>query len=220
MKLLKTVNKTAQSFKNLAMMCERYQISDRAAAAIGSTKLKDFGVVTDCDASLVIDRSKLKRECQKYRDKIRKAEGLFEIVDGIYIDGRKEATLVVTESDGEMYMQTDLEEYYVIVGEIGEFYLSHVTPETGTGLYIAQSIYKAVKDTELESNLCIIGSDGTATMTGPTRGCIASLEALLQRPLQLVICLHVFKALDETTKSPDSFAGVIGNHLNGIVSDW
>ena len=160
MKHLKTVNKTAQSFKNLAMMCERYQISDRAAAAIGSTKLKNFGVVTDCDASLVIDRSKLKREHQKYRDKIRKAEeGLFEIVDGIYIDGRKEATLVVTESNGEIYMQTDLEEHYVIIGEIGEFYLSHVTPETGTGLYIAQSIYKAVKDTELESNLCIIGSD-------------------------------------------------------------
>ena len=30
---------------------------------------------------------------------------------------------------------------------------------------------------------------------------------------------HVFKALDGTTKSPDSFAGVIGSHLNGIVSD-
>ena len=94
----------------------------------------------------------------------------------------------MTESDGKMYMQTDLEEHYVII-ETGEFYLFHVTPETGTGLWIAQSIYKTVKDTELESNLSIIGSDGTATMTGPTRGCTASLEALLQRPLQWVICL-------------------------------
>ena len=85
-------------------MCERYQILDRAAAAIGSATLKDFGVVTEYDASLVIDRSKLRRERQKYRDEIRKAEeGLFEIVDGIYIDGRKDATLVVTESDGKMY---------------------------------------------------------------------------------------------------------------------
>ena len=80
----------------------------------------------------------------------------------------------------EKCMQTDLEKHYVIVGEPD---LSHVTPETGTGLYIAQSIYKAVKDTECELNLSIIGSDGTATMTGPTRGCIASLEPLLQRPL-------------------------------------
>ena len=66
-------------------------------------------------------------------------------------------------------------------------------------------------------------------MTGLTRGYIASLEALLLRPLQWVICLlhcnelplrHVFKALDGTTKSPDSFAGVIGSHLIGTVSDW
>ena len=85
-------------------MCKRYQISDRAAAGIRSATLKDFGVVTEYDASLVIDRSKLRRERQKYRDEIRKAEeGLFEIVDGIYIDGRKDATLVVTESDGKMY---------------------------------------------------------------------------------------------------------------------
>ena len=67
-----------------------------------------------------------------------------------------------------MYMQTDLEEHHVIVREPAEFYLSHVISEAGTGLYIAQSIYKAVKDTEHESNLSIIGSDGTATMTGST----------------------------------------------------
>ena len=104
-----------------------------------------------------------------------------------------------------------------------------MTSETGTGLYIARSIYKAVRDTKLKSNLSIIGSDGTATMTGPTQGCIASLEVLVLRPLQWVICLlhcnklplqHVFKALDGTTKSPDSFTGVIGSHLNGTVSDW
>ena len=101
--------------------------------------------------------------------------------------------------------------------------------ETGTGLCIAQPIYKAVKNTEFESNLSIIGSDETATMTDPTQGCITSLKALLQRPLQWLICLlhcnelplwHVFKALDGTTKSTDSFAEVIGSHLNGTVSDW
>ena len=52
----------------------------------------------------------------------------------------KDATLVVTESDGKIPMRTDLKEHYVTVEEPGEFYLSHVTPETGTGLYIVQSI--------------------------------------------------------------------------------
>ena len=67
----------------------------------------------------------------------------------------------------EKCMQTDIEKHYVVEEEPGEFYLSHMTPETGTGLYIAQSIYKAVKDTECELNLSIIDSDGTATMTVP-----------------------------------------------------
>ena len=112
MKLIEDSQQNRQSLKNLALMCEKYQISDRAVAAIGSATLKDFGVVTDYDASLVIDISKLKRERQKYWDAIRKAEeGLFGIVGGIYIDGRKDATLVVTKSDGKMYTQIDLEEH-------------------------------------------------------------------------------------------------------------
>ena len=88
MKLIEDSQQNRQSLKNLAMMDERYQISDRAAAATGSATLKDFGVATEYDASLVIDRSKQRRKSQKYRDEIRKAEvGLFEVVDGIYIDG-------------------------------------------------------------------------------------------------------------------------------------
>ena len=76
--------------------------------------------------------------------------------------------------------------------------------------------------------MSIIDSGETATITGPTQGCIVSLEALLQRPLQRVICLlhcnklplwHVFKALNRTTKSTDFFAGVIGSYLNGTVLD-
>ena len=65
MKLIEDSQQNRQSLKNLAMMCERYQISYRAAAAIESATLKDFGVVTDYDASLVIDRSKLRRKRQK-----------------------------------------------------------------------------------------------------------------------------------------------------------
>ena len=47
MKLIEESQQNRQSLKNLAMMCERYQISDKAATAIESATLKDFGVVTD-----------------------------------------------------------------------------------------------------------------------------------------------------------------------------
>ena len=43
-KLIEDSQQNRQSLKNLAMMWERYQISDRAAAAIGSATLKDFFV--------------------------------------------------------------------------------------------------------------------------------------------------------------------------------
>ena len=136
--------------------------------------------------------------------------------------------MVSTEQNGKIHRRTDLEEHYVILGEPGEFYLSHVSPESGTGRHIADSIYQVLKGTELEQTLNIIGTDDTASMTG-SKGYIASLESLLQRSLQWVTCLlhcnelplrHVFTHLDGSTKSPDSFSGVIGSKLNGPVSEW
>ena len=65
----------------------------------------------------------------------------------------------------------------------------------------------------------------TSSMTGHTNTneLIASLERLLKRPLQWIVCLlqgvklalrHVFTALDGTTTSPDSFSGPIAEVLN------
>ena len=75
----------------------------------------------------------------------------------------------------------------------------------------------------------IVGSDGTAVMTGKSKEFIASLETLIRRLLQWVICLlhlnelpliHVFQNLDGVTSGPDSFSGPIGRQLNGAASDW
>ena len=81
-----------------------------------------------------------------------------------------------------------------------------------------------IVDTELHNKLAVVGTDGTASITGKYNGCIRSLEKLLNKPLQWVICLlhtnelplhHVFTMLDGTTKSPDSFSGPIGKSLTG-----
>ena len=66
-------------------------------------------------------------------------------------------------------------------------------------------------------------------MTAKFNGCIRNLEELLNKPLQLAICLlhtnklslrHVFTMLDGTTNSPDTLAGPIGKCLTGDVSCW
>jgi len=52
----------------LAMMSERYQLSDRASAAVANAVLKDAGLVTDLDKTYVIDKNKLRREREKHRN--------------------------------------------------------------------------------------------------------------------------------------------------------
>ena len=54
------------TLKELAMVCERYKVSDRAGAAIASATLKAFEIVTEKDKRYVVNRSKLRRERQKY----------------------------------------------------------------------------------------------------------------------------------------------------------
>ena len=165
-------------------------MSDRAGAAIASATLKAFGIVTEEDKRYVVDRSKLRRERQKYREEIKnKEQELFALVDSIFVDGRKDATMTMVEVNESYHRQTVIEEHYVIVGEPNVFYLSHVMPEDGTGYKIATSIYSAIKDTALEQKLKIVGSDGTGVMTCKSKGFNASLETLIGRPLQWAICL-------------------------------
>ena len=145
------------------------------------------------------------------------------------VDGRKDATMTVVEVNGNYHCQTVIEEHYVIVEEPNGFYLSHVTPEDGTGYKIATSVYSAIKDTALVQKLKIVGSDETAVVTGKSKRFIASLETLIERPLKWAICLlhlnelplrHVFQNLDGVASGPDSFSGPICRKLNGAVLEW
>jgi len=116
---------------NLAMMSERYQLSDRASAAVANAALKDAGLITDLDKTYVIDKNKLRRKSEKYRDIISEEDAKFyKFIDGIYIDGTKDATLL-TEHDaqtGKYYHKTDLQEHIVVVvGEPGACYLRTAT---------------------------------------------------------------------------------------------
>ena len=47
------------TLKEIALVCERYEVSDRAGAAIASATLKAVGIVAEEDKRYVEDRSKL-----------------------------------------------------------------------------------------------------------------------------------------------------------------
>ena len=92
--------------------------------------------------------------------------------------------MTMVEINGNYHCQTVIEEHYEIVGEPNGFYLSQVMPKDKTGYKIAASVYFSIKDTALEQKLKIVGSDGTAVITGKSKGFIASLETFVGRPLQ------------------------------------
>ena len=124
------------------------------------------------------------------------------------MDGRKDEKMTMIELNKNYHRNTFFEGHYVIVGEPNGFYLSHVMPKDGTGYKIATSVYSAIKDTALEQKFKIVRSDGTAVMTGKSKGFIVSLDTLVGRPLQWVICSlhlnefplrHVFQNLDGIT---------------------
>ena len=132
-------------------------------------------------------------------------------------------------SNGKLYHSVQLEEHYTVVGGPGTYYLTHLLTENGTGRTIAKEVYMSIKNTELAEKIKIIGTYGTACMTGKFNGFIRSLEELVNKPLQWVICLlhanelplrYIFIHLDGTTNSPATFAGPIGKKLGGVVSDW
>ena len=55
----------------------------------------------------MVDKSKLRRERQKYREEIRtKEQELFKLVDSIFVDGRKDVTMTMAEVNGNFYRQT------------------------------------------------------------------------------------------------------------------
>ena len=131
------------------------------------------------------------------------------------------------ETNGKYYRQIIKEHHHVIVGEPGEFYISHVTTENSQEPTIAKSVLNLI-NTLLAKKLTIIGTDGTPSMTEYKSGFIASLKKSLGRHLQWVVCLlhlnelplrHIFQMLDGTTTGPESFSGPIGKSIVEKVSD-
>ena len=225
-----SANQNRVTWTNLARACKRYNLLDRAGAAVATCALQDIGMIDQENNTFVIDLSKLRREREQCRKEIQEKEmENFKLINGLYFDGRKDATLMMAKAPtGKSFITTELEEHYVLVGEPGGYYLTHLSPPNGKGRVLAKEIFDSISDTELCRNLMILGSDGTASMTGRFNDCIRAMEELVQKPLQWAICLlhtnelplHVFTKLDGTTKSPDSFSGPIGSKLDGSVSEW
>ena len=88
-------------------------------------------------------------------------------MDGLYVDSKKNATLVTTEKGGVQHRQVLLEKQ---AGKPGEYFLSHISTKSEKDGDIAKGIKDAIINTDLEHSLTVIGTDNTAATTGRYNG--------------------------------------------------
>jgi len=206
---------------SLARECDRRGVSDRCAAALATAVLQDVGMIKDNDYSMVIDRSKVRRERIKIRKQLQTSA--VKEVSGLYFDGRKDKTRIQVRKGRKYYPKIVSEEHISLVCEPNSQYLGHTTPESGSSKSIQTSIANFLKINQIQSNnLVAIGCDGTAVNTGPLGGVICLLERQLGRPVHWFVCMlhgnelplrHLMQNIDGVTHGPQAFSGVIGKAL-------
>lgn len=148
----------------MARTCDRYAVSDRAAAAIASAVLEDVGLITNEDKTSVIDRNKLRRERLKKRKKLQHEQTL-DVLRGLYFNGRKDKTLEQFKQGTQYHRKTIVEEHLSLVQEPGSKYIGHVTTKSGTALSIENSISKFLDENNIATSEAV-GCDGTNINTG------------------------------------------------------
>ena len=215
-----------QDLRNLSMICDRYGVSSRAGAAIANAALADAGVISATNQTNVIDKNKLRRAIDRYREE-RKVADHEDLIDAqgeaYYFDGKKDSTLFVGKDDNnKQYNYYQEEEHISMSSEPGGKYVTHLTPEGGTGAEIAESVVSYLVEQGVADSWRIIGGDSTAVNTGIDRGCFYLIESKLGRRLFRVVCClhlnelpwrHVFVDIDGPTDSKNTFKGVIGKLL-------
>lgn len=144
-----STKKKRLNLPSLALACDRTGVSNRAAAVIASSVLKDVGIISSNDTSGVIDRSKLRRERTKVRSALQNADR-DKIICSIYFDGRKDKTLVSIQEEGKFYRKRVTEDHYVILSEPESDYFGHVTCGSGTAKGIASTILTYLKSKSVE----------------------------------------------------------------------
>ena len=213
------------SLTTTAREAMRRGISDRAAAAIATAVLIDFGIVKPDDLSCVIDRQRIRREKKKVRKDLgaKETERMKEdCIEGIYFDGKEIDTLEVEGANGSYRRKTVKREHIVLVSQPVGKYLSHVTPAGKSAEPTADAIFSFLEENDLADDLKVIGMDSTAVNTGHNGGIASKIENKLERKLHWSVCSlhtnelplrHLFQAIDGPTTGNNSFKGPIGKSL-------
>ena len=79
--------------RNFSRECDRYKLTNRAAAKLGNALLLDVGAVTKSNCSLLLDHSKVRRERSRWGAKLETRHAAKKVPGGLYAGGKKCPTL-------------------------------------------------------------------------------------------------------------------------------
>lgn len=202
----------------VSKIADRYDMSDTATAAIATATLVDFGLISSNDKHYVVDRCKVRRNRQKWRD-LQINSLNYDRIQGLYFDGRIDQTLLF-ESGAK---KTTKEDHISFVQQPDSLFIGHKTVECGKAIAIVDSIKELIKDKSISiDKIKAIGVDGTNVNTGCEAGVIRRLEVEWNQSLQWNVCmLHmnelplraIIKRFDGGTSSPNKLTGEIGSKL-------
>ena len=116
----------------LAEACDCTGVSNRAASFLASSMLHGAGVITENDASLVIDKNKIYRARKKRRMNSVALSKTALHLQSLYYDGRKDQTITQKLINGRMHESNEVEEHIAFIKKPQSEYIGHFATSTGS----------------------------------------------------------------------------------------
>ena len=147
---------------NTALTSLRYNISHAATAALATSVLMDYKVITKNNTSQVVDKNKVVREKARVANEIRRSSQDFSNLTGLYFDGRIDDTVEKSKVGNKIYTKIIREDHYSLLKEPGSEYIGHVSPSSGDAATISETIwnYFSTENRGELKELQVIGCDG------------------------------------------------------------
>lgn len=218
-----------QNLTNFVTECDRFCVSDRVAAALASSLLKDFNITNSEGDVIVIDKNKIRRKRQINREMLVKNNCNIDYIKSFSFDSKKNRVLFSYKTDdNRLHPRLRSESDIVFLKHPGSIFLGYaVAPDTDKSPQISQIILNFFR----EKGLCLdklvaIGCDGEPKNTGKNNGILRNLEIALKRPLHWFVCLlhlnelpfrHIFEKIDSSkTTGPKSSTGKLGKAIESV----
>ena len=107
-------------------------VSNRAAALFASSMLKGAGVITENDASSVIDKTKIYRARKKRKLNSVALNKTALHLQSLYFEGRKDQTITQELINVRMHERTVVKEHITLIKEPQSEYIGHFAASTGS----------------------------------------------------------------------------------------